>query len=85
MLITNEGTIIRMSVSGINEYSRTAGGVILMRLSEGGYINNVARLEKTEDIERESLEVEKEIEAMPKEDTAAAKDADGESDTETEE
>ena len=66
MLITNEGTIIRMSVSGINEYSRTAGGVILMRLSEGGYINNVARLEKDEDIERESLETQKEIDAMPK-------------------
>ena len=33
-----------------------------MRLAEGAYINNVARLDKTEDIEKESLEVEKEIE-----------------------
>jgi DNA gyrase subunit A len=51
MLITNEGTIIRTAVSGINVYSRTAGGVILMRLDEGCTINNVARLEKNEDIE----------------------------------
>jgi len=65
MLITNEGTIIRTSVSGINVYSRAATGVIIMRLAEGSYINNVARLEKAEDIEKESLEVEKEIEKMP--------------------
>ena len=63
MIITNEGTIIRTSVSGINVYSRTATGVILMRLSDGAYINNVARLEKAEDIEKESLEVDKEIES----------------------
>ena len=62
MIITNEGTIIRTSVSGVNVYSRTATGVILMRLAEGAYINNVARLDKTEDIEKESLEVDKEIE-----------------------
>ena len=67
MLITNEGTIIRTSVSGINVYSRTAGGVIIMRLAEGSYINNVARLDKAEEIERESEEVEREIENTPTE------------------
>ena len=61
MLITNEGTIIRTSVSGINVYSRTATGVIIMRLAEGSYINNVARLDKAEDIEKESAEVESKI------------------------
>ncbi len=66
MLITNEGTIIRTSVSGINTYSRTATGVIIMRLGEGAIINNIARLEKTEDIEKESAEVDREIENMPK-------------------
>ncbi len=65
MIITNEGTIIRTSVSSINVYSRTATGVIVMRLAEGAYINNVARLEKDEDIEKESLEVDKEIENTP--------------------
>ena len=65
MLITNEGTIIRTSVNGINVYSRTAGGVIIMRLSEGSTINNVARLERAEEIEKESEEMEKEIEKTP--------------------
>ena len=65
MIITNEGTIIRTSVSCVNVYSRTATGVILMRLAEGAYINNVARLDKTEDIEKESIEVEKEMENSP--------------------
>ena len=63
MLITNEGTIIRTSVAGINVYSRTAAGVIIMRLSEGSTINNVERLEKEEEIEAESAAVEKEIES----------------------
>jgi len=61
MLITNEGTIIRTNVSGINVYSRTATGVIIMRLDEGSWINNVARLERTEEIEKESAELDKEI------------------------
>ncbi len=62
MLITDEGTIIRTNVSGINVYSRTASGVILMRLNEGCKINNVARLEKNEEIEKQT---EKENEALP--------------------
>ena len=68
MLITNEGTIIRTSVSGINVYSRTATGVIVMRLAEGSFINNVARLEKAEEIEEASEAIDKEIaESEPKE------------------
>ncbi len=65
MLITNEGTIIRTSVSSINVYSRTATGVIVMRLADGCFINNVARLEKQEEIEKSSEEIEREIENMP--------------------
>ena len=61
MLITNEGTIIRTSVSGINVYSRTATGVIVMRLSGDSFINNVARLEKEEEIEEASEAMDKEI------------------------
>ena len=70
MLITNDGTIIRTSVSGINVYSRTASGVIIMRLSEGAMINNVARLEKEEEIEAESAACENEIAATPMEKSA---------------
>ena len=61
MLITNEGVIIRTSVSNINVYSRTATGVIVMRPADGSYINNVARLEKDEEIEKASDAIEKEI------------------------
>ena len=60
MLITDEGTIIRTSVSSINLYSRTASGVIIMRLNEGAKLSNIARLEKAEEIETQSLEQEKE-------------------------
>ena len=35
MMITNSGTIIRTPVAQINTYSRTAAGVIVMRLGEG--------------------------------------------------
>ena len=61
MLITNEGTIIRTNVESINVHSRTATGVIIMRLADGCYINNVARLDKEEDIEKESDKIEQEI------------------------
>ena len=72
MLITNEGTIIRTSVESINVYSRTATGVIVMRLAEGSYINNVARLEKSEEIEKASEEIEKEISEMAANEPAPA-------------
>ena len=75
MLITNEGTIIRTSVSGINVYSRTATGVIVMRLGEGSFINNVARLEREEEIEEASEAIEKEIaEAAPVETASEIKE-----------
>lgn len=38
MLITDEGVIIRTPVSDIPTYSRTAGGVIVMRMNEGAKI-----------------------------------------------
>jgi len=58
MVITNTGTIIRMSVSDINVYSRTAGGVIVMRLSGENKIITLSRLEKSEEIEEESMKIE---------------------------
>ncbi len=61
MIITNEGTIIRTPVSNINVYSRTATGVIVMRIAEGSFINNITRLEKEEVIEEESRIIDEEI------------------------
>ena len=58
MMITDKGTIIRMSVSDINVYSRTAGGVIVMRLSEGTKLVTLSRLEKIEELEEESSKID---------------------------
>lgn len=63
MLITNEGTIIRIPVAGINVYSRTASGIIAMRVKPGDFIINFARLDKEEEIEAAEAEVEAEVEA----------------------
>ena len=51
MIITSDGTIIRTPVSGIPTYSRSAGGVIVMRLSESDFIRNFAKLPKEEEVE----------------------------------
>ena len=44
MMITNLGTIIRTPVKDINTYSRTAAGVIVMRLAEGQSIVNFSKV-----------------------------------------
>ena len=54
MLITNEGTIIRTAVAGINLYSRGASGVIIMRTDDEAKIINFTRLDKEEEIEAEA-------------------------------
>lgn len=93
MLITDEGTIIRVPVAGINLYSRTASGVIVMRLDGDSSIVNMTRLEKQEEIEEaseaaeaavidEALDDERE-DAADGEDTGAA-DSDSEPDGEDE-
>ena len=54
MMITDSGTIIRTPVSDIPTYSRTAGGVIVMRLGEGQKLVNftaVAHEEPEEEVE----------------------------------
>ena len=60
MMITDKGTIIRMSVSDINLYSRTAGGVIVMRTSEENRIITLTRLDKIEEIESEESKINEE-------------------------
>ena len=65
MVITNDGTIIRTPVSGIPVYSRSAGGVIVMRLSEDSSIVTFARIEKEEEIEAEAEKAEEENKNAP--------------------
>ncbi len=51
MMITNEGTVIRIPVCGIPTYSRAAGGVIVMRLADGAKIVNFTKVARAEEIE----------------------------------
>ena len=51
MLITVDGTIIRVRVEDIPTYSRTAGGVIIMR---GGKVVNFTSVKKSEEAEDET-------------------------------
>ncbi len=70
VLITDQGQMIRMPVTDIPVYSRSAGGVIVMRLGEGQKIVNftkVAREEKPDD--EASDNAEPEVEVIEKEDS----------------
>ena len=49
LLITDDGTIIRMAVSDIRETSRATQGVRLMRIAEGAKIVAVARAEQEQE------------------------------------
>jgi len=46
LLVSDDGTIIRMPVSDINVYGRSAQGVRLMRLTDGVKVISLARAEK---------------------------------------
>ncbi|MBQ4136988.1 MAG: hypothetical protein IJD67_02655 [Clostridia bacterium] len=63
LMITNEGTIIRIPVDGIPVYSRTASGVIVMRLDEGAKVVNFTKVAKEEEEENEATEGEEVTEA----------------------
>ena len=56
MMITNLGTIIRTPVKDINTYSRSASGVIVMRLAEGQSLVNFSKVAHEEIEETESTE-----------------------------
>ena len=60
MMITDSGTIIRTPVCDVPTYSRTAGGVIMMRLSEGQTLVNFTKVPKEEE-EEDTLETIEEI------------------------
>ena len=46
MLITDQGQIVRTPASGIPVYSRSASGVIVMRLSDGQSVVNFTKVAK---------------------------------------
>ena len=52
MLISNDGTIIRMEVCGISILGRATQGVTLMRTSSGNHVVSIARIEAEDDDEQ---------------------------------
>ena len=74
MMITDQGTIVRTPVADINIYSRSASGVIVMRLGEGQKLvtfTKVARedeaAEQAEEIaetDTEAVEITEEVEVV---------------------
>ena len=57
MMVTSAGTLIRTPVKDIPTYSRTAGGVIVMRLADDTHIVNVAIVPAAEENEAGEDEV----------------------------
>ena len=54
MMITDQGTIIRTPAKDISVLSRSAGGVIVMRLPEGQYVANFTIVAKEEEKDDET-------------------------------
>ncbi len=67
MIITDDGNVIRVPVSDIPSYSRTAGGVIVMRMAENTEIVNFAVVESekeeetTENVSAEVTDITDEV------------------------
>lgn len=53
MIITTQGTVIRMSMDGINSMGRNTQGVRLINIKEDDEVGTVSRVEKTEEMEEE--------------------------------
>ncbi len=66
MIITDDGTIIRMPVADVNVYGRAAQGVRVMRLAEGTKVISLARAD-AEEVEDELAE-----DSLPAQDEADA-------------
>ncbi|MBO5714801.1 MAG: DNA gyrase subunit A [Clostridia bacterium] len=65
MMITDQGQMIRIRVSDVPTYSRSARGVIVMRLSDGQHIVNFTKVAKEEPEDELAPEVEPTDETDP--------------------
>lgn len=61
IIITRDGTLIRISVADIRETGRAAQGVIILRLRDGDAIASVASVPQTEEDPKEDIENEEEV------------------------
>ena len=82
ILISNDGIIIRIAVADVNIMSRYAGGVRVMRLSEGDRVVAFAAVEHEDEADEETGTVEEIPEDVEVPEAEAAEDAP--EDTETE-
>ncbi len=73
MMITDGGIIIRTPADNISTYSRTASGVIVMRLEEGQKLVNITNVAKEEESD-EGEDGESSAETVGKADSAAEAD-----------
>ena len=82
MMITDGGIVIRTPASDISTYSRSAAGVIAMRLDEGSKIANITKVAREDEIEEDDLNNEAESTEEPveiiEEATEAAESGDAE-------
>ena len=82
MMITDVGIVIRTPASDISTYSRSAAGVIAMRLDEGSKIANITKVAREDEIEEDDLNNEAESTEEPveiiEEATEAAESGDAE-------
>ncbi len=62
LLITDDGTIIRMAVANVRQSSRNTQGVRLMRIAEGAQIVAVARAEQEQEEDAEVADFEEAVE-----------------------
>ena len=84
LLITDDGTVIRMPVDSISTFGRNTQGVRLMRVAEGSKVVGVARAEadpvdeETDDVDDfDSLDIEEPLyEDLPRESADAIDDID---------
>lgn len=80
LMITEDGTMIRTPVDGIPMYGRSAAGVIVMRLADGKKIVNFTKMDKAEEEEEDSDELDEEGSEADTENEAAAEISDEEFD-----
>ena len=81
LMITNDGTIVRTPISGIPFYGRSAGGVIVMKLSEGSTLVNFAKVENDDETEAQLTEAEKNETELPEPEFDEISEDDGTDDT----
>lgn len=81
MMITDQGVVIRTPASGLSLLSRTASGVIAMRLEDGQKVANITRIDR-EDEEKKSGTAAVPSAMTEAEDVPDTETADAEEDTE---